>query len=176
MQRRAPRRTRAEARQPRQQLDQQLDLRGHADADHVAASGALDHDVAKLLLHFLHFRLKLGGLLHHAEKISHEWSFSSSQRSSSSVASSSAGIAAGGSGARRRTLTACVPGKSVIAACTRGSACTFSVSLSLRSCACARSVGWPSSLETTTAQRRPVHCSSLRCKSLPTERAALRSS
>src|SRR3954453_7461596 len=47
-------------------------LRGHAHADQPAARDALDLDLAEFFLHRLHLRLQLRGLLHHAEKISHE--------------------------------------------------------------------------------------------------------
>jgi hypothetical protein len=46
-------------------------LRGHPHRHHAAAGNALDLDIAEFFLHLLHLGLQLGGLLHHAEKISH---------------------------------------------------------------------------------------------------------
>src|ERR1700754_4018359 len=152
-------------------------LRGHANGNEAAARHALDLDVVELFLHGLHLRLQLRCLLHHAEKISHEsflcyWSsLSENSAGSSPLASDS-----GGSGASFRTSTTLAPGNRASTSFTRGSDSADRSRSDCFSGACERSVGWPASLETITVQRRPVHCSSFRDRSLISERAALRSS
>ena len=100
----------------------------------------------------------------------------SSSLSERSAGSSPPASASGGSAASLRTSTTLAPGNRASTSCTRGSASAArSRSFSMTSF-CDRSVGCPASLDTITVQRRPVHCSSLRERSLTSMRAALRSS
>ena len=49
----------------------QVALGGQRHRHEPAAGDALDRDLVELGLHLLHLRLKLGRLLHQAEKVSH---------------------------------------------------------------------------------------------------------
>src|SRR5665647_725687 len=153
-------------------------FRGHAHADQAAAGNALDLDMAELFLHRLHLRLQLRRLLHHAEKISHERFLVCRYRSSlSGVSAGSSPLASdsGGSGASLRTSTTLAPGNRASTSCTRGSASAARSRWFFATSFCERKVGCPASLDTMTVQRRPVHCSSLRERSLTRLRDALRS-
>src|SRR5262245_41547452 len=160
-------------------------LRGHAHRDQAAAGDALDLDVAEFLLHRLHLGLQLLRLLHHAEKIDHRCLSLERMAQRSSPSEPSAGsslpysaliLASGASGASLRTSTTFAPGKRDSTSCTRGSASA------VRACSCfaawlsERSVGWPCALDTTMVQRRLVHSSSLRGKSVIRVLAAFGSS
>src|ERR1700722_7032134 len=153
-------------------------LGGHAHGDEAPPRDAFHLDVAEFFLHRLHLRLQLRRLLHHAEKISHQTFLTCcySSLSELSAGSSSPASDSGGSGASLRTSTTLAPGKRASTSFTRGSDSAarsrsfFCISF------CERSVGCPASFDTITVQRRPVHCSSLRDRSLISVRAALRSS
>src|ERR1700733_7155943 len=152
-------------------------LGGHAHGDEAAARDTLDLDVSEFFLHRLHLGLQLRRLLHHAEKISHQTFLTYCYSSLSELSAGSSMLASdsGGSGASLRTSTTLAPGNRASTSFTRGSDSAarsrsfFCVSF------CERSVGCPASLDTITVQRRPVHCSSLRDRSLISVRAALRS-
>src|SRR6202140_1408354 len=155
-------------------------LRGHAHGNQSPPGNALDLDVAELFLHCLHLGLQLRRLLHHAEKISHRIflaCFLVAQSSLSELSAGSSPLASdsGGSAASLRTSTTLAPGNRASTSCTRGSDWAARSRWFLATSFCDRSVGWPASLETITVQRRPVHCSSLRERSLISVRAALRS-
>src|ERR1700675_4348728 len=155
-------------------------LRGHAHGHQSAAGNALDLDIAELFLHRLHLGLQLRRLLHHAEKISHRIFLACLLVAQSSLSELSAGSSplasdSGGSAASLRTSTTLAPGNRASTSCTRGSASAARSRSFLMTSFCDRSVGCPASLDTITVQRRPVHCSSLRERSLTSMRAALRS-
>src|SRR3984885_11824897 len=151
-------------------------LGGHAHGDEAAARDAFDLDVAEFFLHRLHLRLQLRRLLHHAEKISHACFLCyRSSLSMASVGSSPLASESGGSGASLRTSTTLAPGNRASTSFTRGSDSAARSRSFFCSSFCERSVGCPASLDTITVQRRPVHCSSLRDRSLISVRAALRS-
>src|SRR5262245_12445319 len=80
-------------------------------------------------------------------------------------------ISAGAAFAGGRTPMISAPGNRLSTACTSGSAVTPRIRSALRASACDFSVGAPCSADTTTIQRRPVHCDSLR-ESSPTSVAA----
>src|SRR6266481_3693152 len=151
----------------------------HAHGDEPAAGNALDLDIAELFLHRLHLGLQLRRLFHHAEKISHSCvllDIAQSSLSERSSGSSPLASDSGGSAASLRTSTTLAPGNRASTSCTRGSASAARSRSFLMTSFCDRSVGCPASLDTITVQRRPVHCSSLRERSLTSMRAALRSS
>src|SRR5579863_7243322 len=130
--------------------------------------------MAELFLHRLHFRLQLRRLLHHAENISHQspsWNRYRSSLSGLSAGSSPLASDSGGSGASLRTSTTLAPGNRASTSFTRGSASAARSRWFFWTSFCARSVDCPVSLDTITVQRRPVHCSSLRERSLIRVRA-----
>src|SRR5450759_5136067 len=98
-----------------------------------------------------------------------------SSLSEASPGSSPLASDSGGSGASLRTSTPLAPGNRAITSCTRGSDSAARSRWVLCNSFCERSVGWPSSLDTITVQRRPVHCSSLRERTCIRVRDALRS-
>src|ERR1700733_2687647 len=153
-------------------------LGGHAHGDEAATRNTLDLDMAEFFLHRLHLRLQLRRLLHHAEKISHQpfLLYRYSSLSELSAGSSTLASDSGGSGASLRTSTTLAPGKRASTSLTRGSDSAARSRAFFCISFCERSVGCPASLDTITVQRRPVHCSSLRDRSLISVRAALRSS
>src|ERR1700675_1075513 len=155
-------------------------LRGHAHGHQSAAGNALDLDIAELFLHRLHLGLQLRRLLHHAEKISHRIFLACLLVAQSSLSELSAGSSplasdSGGSAASLRTSTTLAPGNRASTSLTRGSASAARSRWFFCTSFCERSVGCPASLDTITVQRRPVHCSSLRDRSLTSVRDALRS-
>src|SRR5262245_21854726 len=176
-----------------------LALSGELDADEAAARGALHLELVELGLHRFHLGLELSGLLHQAQEISHcsvllrrasdrlssRHQSSSSGRtwapnaepSSSGACSASSGSPVGSAGGNAasplRTSTISAPGKRASTACTSGSARTPLLSSACRASFCDLTVGPPGSADTTTIQRRLVHCENLRARSLTSVFAAL---
>src|SRR6185437_14626283 len=108
-------------------------------------------DFGQFRLHFGHARLHFLRLLQHLAKIFHN-------TSSSSGSSSASGIGSAGGATVSRTLSMRAPGNASSTARTSGSRAASLFIDCARASVCSFRVGSPSSLETLTTQRWPVHC------------------